>query len=81
MRENKLLEVKNSSLIRVNISCDLIKAIAYIHNLNLPIFHGDIKPSNLLIIKVGYNAKLCDFASKICFKYAGKLCISYRRTT
>ncbi len=52
----------------------MIKAIAYIHNLNPPIFHGDIKPSNLLITKVGYNVKLCDFASKICFKYAGKQC-------
>lgn len=51
----RLSEVVAAGYIR-----DLVKALAYIHNLNPPIIHRDIKPENLLV-SAGNRIKLGDF--------------------
>ncbi|TMW98928.1 hypothetical protein EJD97_003280 [Solanum chilense] len=48
---------------RMAIAFQLAKAIEYLHDkCPLPIVHGDIKASNILLDKK-YNSKLCDFGS------------------
>ncbi|XP_049415093.1 probable receptor-like protein kinase At1g33260 [Solanum stenotomum] len=48
---------------RMAIAFQLAKAIEYLHDkCSLPIVHGDIKASNILLDKK-YNSKLCDFGS------------------
>ncbi|CAN4102993.1 unnamed protein product [Withania somnifera] len=55
----KILSWRN----RMAIAFQLAKAIGYLHDkCSLPIVHGDIKASNVLLDKK-FNCKLCDFGS------------------
>ncbi|XP_059283028.1 probable receptor-like protein kinase At1g33260 [Lycium ferocissimum] len=57
--KKKLLSWKN----RMAIAFQIAKAIEYLHDkCPLPIVHGDIKASNVLLDKK-FNCKLCDFGS------------------
>ncbi|KAF5177650.1 Kinase family protein [Thalictrum thalictroides] len=47
---------------RMWIAFQLARAIQYLHNCTLPIVHGDIKSSNILLDDQ-LNCKLCDFGS------------------
>ncbi|KAJ8532300.1 hypothetical protein K7X08_012223 [Anisodus acutangulus] len=59
VHSKKLLSWKN----RMAIAFQLAKAIEYLHDkCPLPIVHGDIKASNVLLDKK-FNCKLCDFGS------------------
>ncbi|XP_031262260.1 receptor-like serine/threonine-protein kinase At4g25390 [Pistacia vera] len=45
---------------RFSVAVDIAKAIAYLHSLNPPVIHGDIKPSNILLDQF-FSAKIADF--------------------
>ncbi|KAK7391099.1 hypothetical protein VNO78_19460 [Psophocarpus tetragonolobus] len=45
---------------RFSIIVDVAEAIHYLHSLDPPIIHGDIKPSNILL-DASFSAKLADF--------------------
>ncbi|KAF5743577.1 receptor-like serine/threonine-protein kinase [Tripterygium wilfordii] len=45
---------------RFSITIDIAKGIEYLHNLNPPVIHGDIKPSNVLLDRQ-FSAKIADF--------------------
>ncbi|XP_050223978.1 receptor-like serine/threonine-protein kinase At4g25390 [Mercurialis annua] len=45
---------------RFSIAVEIAKGIAYLHNFNPPVIHGDVKPSNILLDK-SFNAKIADF--------------------
>ncbi|XP_015581783.3 receptor-like serine/threonine-protein kinase At4g25390 [Ricinus communis] len=45
---------------RFGIAVDIAKGIAYLHGLDPPVIHGDIKPSNILLDQF-FNAKIADF--------------------
>ncbi|CAJ1977131.1 unnamed protein product [Sphenostylis stenocarpa] len=59
-----LLRRKNPHLSRwknrFSIILDIAKAIHYLHSLDPPVIHGDIKPSNILLDN-SFSAKLADF--------------------
>lgn len=40
--------------------CGAARGLAYLHSLNPPIFHGDIKPQNV-VVQNNLEAALCDF--------------------
>jgi serine/threonine protein kinase len=58
------------------VTCDLTKAVAYLHNLKPPIIHRDIKPTNVMITTVGNFVKLNDFASEKVYDYEKNICYS-----
>lgn len=45
---------------RFNVILDIAKGIHYLHSLDPPIIHGDIKPSNILLDR-SFSAKIADF--------------------
>ncbi|KAG5234503.1 kinase family protein [Salix suchowensis] len=45
---------------RFSIAVDIAKGIEYLHSLDPPVIHGDIKPSNILLDQC-FNAKVADF--------------------
>ncbi|CAK7337139.1 unnamed protein product [Dovyalis caffra] len=45
---------------RFSIAVDIAKGIEYLHSLDPPVIHGDIKPSNILL-DLCFNAKVADF--------------------
>ncbi|KAJ0099266.1 hypothetical protein Patl1_20012 [Pistacia atlantica] len=45
---------------RFSVAVDIARAIAYLHSLNPPVIHGDIKPSNILLDQF-FSAKIADF--------------------
>ncbi|KAK8657159.1 hypothetical protein V6N13_035414 [Hibiscus sabdariffa] len=45
---------------RFSIAVDIAKGLDYLHGLNPPIIHGDIKPSNILLDQ-NFSAKIADF--------------------
>lgn len=45
---------------RLKIAVDIAKGIAYLHSLDPPAIHGDIKPSNILLDH-SFSAKIADF--------------------
>ncbi|KAJ6869688.1 hypothetical protein NC651_034424 [Populus alba x Populus x berolinensis] len=45
---------------RFSIAVDIAKGIEYLHGLDPPVIHGDIKPSNILLDQC-FNAKVADF--------------------
>ena len=49
----------------------LAEALAYLHGLNPPVIHSDIKPANI-IITPDNNATLIDFKVSSCIDYAHK---------
>ena len=44
----------------VKYSCQLLEALKYLHEQPIPVLHGDIKPSNIMLTKAG-NICLIDF--------------------
>ncbi|KAG7537548.1 Protein kinase domain [Arabidopsis suecica] len=45
---------------RFLVAIDIAKGIEYLHSLNLPVIHGDLKPSNILLDRF-FSAKISDF--------------------
>lgn len=45
---------------RFSIAVEIAKGIAYLHSLDPPVIHGDIKPSNILLDQF-FSAKIADF--------------------
>ena len=45
---------------KMNISRQLLQAVAYMHNLKPQVVHRDIKPANILVARETRVAKLCD---------------------
>ncbi|KAG8914750.1 hypothetical protein FRC00_011121 [Tulasnella sp. 408] len=45
---------------KLSLVYDTIDALAFLHQRNPPVCHGDVKPANVLIT-AEYNARLCDF--------------------
>lgn len=73
---DKLLEEKGkipqaTALRWVN---QLAEALAYLHGLNPPVIHSDIKPANIIITPEG-NATLIDFNVSICIDDADKFSV------
>jgi serine/threonine protein kinase len=60
--DKKLIE---NSLMKNNICIELTRAVAYLHKLEPPIFHGSIRPINVLIKKSDLSVKLSDFDNEI----------------
>lgn len=62
--QDALLHKKSPELMewcrRFSIAVDIAKGIAYLHSLNPPVIHGDIKPSNVLLDH-NFCAKISDF--------------------
>jgi len=55
--------IHNSVLSKAKIlqmACDVIEGMTWLHNSKPPIIHRDIKPNNLLVDE-NYNVKICDF--------------------
>lgn len=52
----------------------LAEALAYLHQLNPPVIHSDIKPANIIITPEG-NATLIDFNVSICIDDADKFSV------
>ncbi|KAK3750999.1 hypothetical protein QZH41_007608 [Actinostola sp. cb2023] len=44
----------------MNISRQLLQAVAYLHNLKPQVLHRDIKPANVLVARETHITKLCD---------------------
>ncbi|CAL9243157.1 unnamed protein product [Arabidopsis halleri] len=45
---------------RFLVAVDIAKGIEYLHSLNVPVIHGDLKPSNILLDRF-FSAKISDF--------------------
>ncbi|KAG8918328.1 hypothetical protein FRC01_001922 [Tulasnella sp. 417] len=53
----------NPSLTRtekLKLVCDAARGLVYLHSLDPPVFHGDIKPQNVIVLD-NLQAALCDF--------------------
>ncbi|KAM7272664.1 hypothetical protein ACFE04_027327 [Oxalis oulophora] len=55
-KRHELMEWKN----RFSIAVDVARGIQYLHSLDVPVIHGDIKPSNVLL-DACFTAKIADF--------------------
>ncbi len=58
-----IVNVDSEFKVKNKVASDLTKAVTYLHNLNPPIIHSDINPTNVLISNSGLIVKLCDFGT------------------
>lgn len=62
--QDALLKTKRAELLewrrRYDVVLDIAKGLEYLHSLDPPVIHGDIKPSNILLDQY-FKAKIGDF--------------------
>lgn len=55
-----LLRLQPETLHKLLVRKQICQAVAYLHNLKLPVIHRHIKPVNVIVAKVAKTFKLCD---------------------
>jgi len=61
--DSEIPGIRSDLKIQNKIALDIIKAVTYLHYSQPLIIHGDINPTNILISKSGFIAKLCDYGT------------------
>ena len=58
---------------RANLAIGIASGLVYLHGMDLPVVHCDLKPENVLLSSDGSNARICDFGHAVELPRAGGL--------